>query len=159
MYERNNLMIWKILGIVFAAGAVGGVINALLTDNGFIRPKNAVAGDTTIWRPGAVGNLLVGATAAVISWGLYGPFANAVIAPLAATPAATPEPTLTVAAFVGAILVGISGARWLTNEVDKKLLKATASAVASAKAAPETAVELMTARPARALEIAQRLNL
>ena len=32
------MTIWIILGIVFVAGALGGVVNALLTDNGFILP-------------------------------------------------------------------------------------------------------------------------
>jgi hypothetical protein len=149
------MTIWSILGFVFAAGAVGGVVNALLTDNGFILPSSEPTDSTTILRPGILGNVLVGAIAATVSWGLYGPFANAVVAPSSQTPMST----LTLAALVGAILVGISGARWLTNEVDKKLLKATASAAAaSAKAEPEAAVKIMTSSPAQALRQALELN-
>ena len=148
------MSIWSILGIVFAAGAIGGFVNALLTDNGFIRPFSEPAGNTTILRPGVIGNVLVGAVAATISWGLYGPFANIMVAPLAQAA----QPNLTLAALVGAVLVGVSGARWLTNEVDKKLLKATASAAVSAQAEPEAPVKIMTSSPAQALQYALKLN-
>ena len=46
-------MIWKIILIIFVAGAIGGVINALLTDNGFILPKSEDAdGNLLKIRPG-----------------------------------------------------------------------------------------------------------
>jgi hypothetical protein len=35
-------------------------------------------------------------------------------------------PGITLAGLVGAVLVGIAGARWLTNEVEKKMLRALA---------------------------------
>ena len=34
---------WLMLLIVFLAGAVGGVVNALMTDNGFLMPKSEQA--------------------------------------------------------------------------------------------------------------------
>lgn len=146
--------IWIIFGIVFLAGGIGGIVNALLTDNGFMLPKKASADGNYIWRPGIIGNVLIGAVAAIISWGLYGPFANFDILkkPVAG------DPTLSVAAFVGAILVGVGGAKWLSNEVDKKLLKATAAAAAGSQPSSDGAANIMTASPARALEIAQSLN-
>jgi hypothetical protein len=45
------------------AGAVGGVVNALMSDNGFVLPKTAHG----IIRPGYLGNVLIGAVAAGIS--------------------------------------------------------------------------------------------
>lgn len=156
------MLIWTILATIFLAGAIGGVINALMTDNGFVLPKfEKING---ILRPGLLGNVLIGAVAAVISWGLYGPFTNyAVIsAPPPAPPpggvqVVTAEPSLTIAAFVGAILIGIAGAKWLSNEVDKKLVKAAAATAAAAGASPSKSAEIMAATPAKALEIAQAL--
>ena len=147
-------MIWMIFGIIFFAGAVGGIINALLTDNGFVFPSFESASGTKIWRPGIIGNLLIGAISAIISWGLYGPFASLIILPHAANT----NPNISVAAFVGAMLVGIAGAKWLSNEVDKKLLKATAVAAAAGTATPESPAAISAATPAKALEIAQSLN-
>ena len=37
------MFLWKYMAIIFAFGAVGGVVNALLTDNGFILPNLLVA--------------------------------------------------------------------------------------------------------------------
>jgi membrane associated rhomboid family serine protease len=147
-------MIWQIIGIVFLAGAIGGVINALMTDNGFIVPKNEEASGIKIWRPGVIGNVLIGAVAAVISWGLYGPFTDFVIM----GKQDTEDPSLKVAAFVGAILVGVAGAKWLSNEVDKKLLKAAAAAAVTGQPAADAPAKMMAGSPANALKIAQSLN-
>ena len=66
---------------IFLAGAVGGAANALMTDNGFIMPKSEdVDGKTTVLRPGYIGNILIGAVGAVVSWGLYGPLSSVLIA-------------------------------------------------------------------------------
>ena len=50
---------------------LGGIINALVSDNGFVKPSEETAGEVTIIRPGFAGNILLGAVAAFISWGLY----------------------------------------------------------------------------------------
>jgi hypothetical protein len=147
-------MIWQIIGIIFLAGGIGGVINALMTDNGFILPKYEDASGTKIWRPGVIGNVLIGAVAAVISWGLYGPFSDFDIFPKQNAE----NPVLKVATFVGAILVGVAGAKWLSNEVDKKLLKAAVSAATSGKPTTGAPAQMMSATPANALKIAQSLN-
>ena len=150
-------MIWQIFGILFLAGGLGGAINALMTDNGFIMPKWEDANGNKIWRPGVIGNVFIGAVAAIISWGLYGPFADFVFVGFSG-PAPQREPNLTVAAFVGAVLIGVGGARWLSNEVDKKLLKATTTAALTGTGSAETAAKVMTATPAQALKIVQALN-
>ena len=147
-------MIWIIFLIIFLAGAIGGIINALMTDNGFAMPKYEDASGNKIWRPGVLGNFLTGGVGAVISWGLYGPFPNFVIFP---EPKQS-ELSITVATLVGAILVGVAGAKWLSNEVDKKLLKAAASAAATAKPSTDAPTRMMIATPANALKIAQELN-
>jgi hypothetical protein len=33
------MSIWALLGVVLSAGAIGGAINALMTDNGFRLPR------------------------------------------------------------------------------------------------------------------------
>ena len=147
-------MLWILL-VIFVAGAVGGIVNALISDNGFVLPK-AVPPDpqgTQIIRPGFLGNVLMGGVAAMISWGLYGSSSSECVVGCGTAPTSTPTPLagLTLASLVGAVLVGIGGARWLTNEVDKKLLKATALAASTADQAARIAV----AAPAEALEIAR----
>jgi hypothetical protein len=60
--------------------------------------------------------------------------------------------------LASALLLGIAGAKWLTNEADKRLLKATAS-IAAQKAADGTASrQIATATPAQALTIAREMN-
>ena len=62
------MMLWMLLA-VFAAGGLGGVVNALMTDNGFALPRfeQATTG-VNILRPGFVGNVVIGAVAALVSW-------------------------------------------------------------------------------------------
>jgi hypothetical protein len=58
------------IGVIMLSGAVGGIVNALVSDNGFIKPSEESAGEVTIIRPGFAGNVLLGAVAAFVSWGL-----------------------------------------------------------------------------------------
>jgi hypothetical protein len=55
-------------------------------------------------------------------------------------------------------LIGVSGARWLTNEVDKTLLRAAAAEAANAKASPNASQQIMMAPPAQALNIAKTIQ-
>jgi hypothetical protein len=141
-----------ILVVVWVAGGIGGAINALMSDNGFVLPKAADTTDGRILRPGFLGNVLIGGVAAVISWGLYGPFAAY---PLigGSVPSGSASVMLSLSAFVGAVLVGVGGARWLTNEVDKTLLRAAASQAAAGAADSDKAAKILTASPAQALSL------
>jgi hypothetical protein len=141
-----------ILVVVWVAGGIGGAINALMSDNGFVLPKAADTTDGRILRPGFLGNVLIGGVAAVISWGLYGPFAAY---PLigGSLPPGSASVMLSLSAFVGAVLVGVGGARWLTNEVDKTLLRAAASQAAAGAADSDKAAKILTASPAQALSL------
>jgi hypothetical protein len=145
------MSLWILLLIVCFAGAIGGVINALLTNNGFIMPQSVEGDGAKIWRPGYVGNVLIGAVAAGISWGLYGPLAGAPIF------GESTLGSLAVSGFAGAVLVGIGGARWLSSEVDKNLLKAAASKAAAAQATPNASHQIAMASPAEAFKIAMAL--
>ncbi|MEJ2137808.1 MAG: hypothetical protein P8X86_21535 [Desulfofustis sp.] len=147
------MFLWKYMTIIFAFGAVGGVVNAMLTDNGFILPKKEQQDNTKIIRPGFLVNIFIGGIAALVSWGLYGPFAGVFII------GGTHDPNLgstglSLSSVVGGLLVGIGGARWLTNEVDKKLLRAAASKAASGQPNDQKAIRISAASPAEALRIA-----
>lgn len=119
----TELRIWIMLLLICIAGAIGGFVNALLTD-GLIKPYKEQNGEIRIYQPGYIGNIVTGAIAAGVSWGLYGPVASFFI-----FNASNQEVVhqgmagLTLSSFVGAVLVGVGGAKWLTNEAEKKILK------------------------------------
>jgi len=147
------MFLWKYMTLIFAFGALGGVVNALLTDNGFILPKKEQRDNTKIIRPGFFVNIFIGGVAALVSWGLYGPFAAVFII------GGTNDPNLystglSLSSVVGGLLVGVGGARWLSNEVDKKLLRAAASTAASGQPNDQKAIRISAAPPAEALRIA-----
>jgi hypothetical protein len=150
--RKTTMYIWLALLTVCGAGAVGGLVNALLTDNGFFLPREEKSDHMAILRPGFLGNILIGMVAALSSWGFYSSFASVeVFQPLPASA------SFTLANVVGAMLVGMGGARWLTNEIDKRLLRAAAVTAASAPAAPAAAQDMAAASPASVLTIAQRI--
>ncbi|MEA5078242.1 MAG: hypothetical protein VB013_06690 [Anaerolineaceae bacterium] len=144
------MSLWLMMLIIFAAGAVGGIVNALLSDNGFILPKPEKIGENRIIRPGFLGNILISGIASCVSWGLYGPFATISMI----GPSGSENAGLTLASLVGAVLVGVGGARWLTNEVDKTLLKAAASEAAAGPANITSSRSIAMATPMEAFRIA-----
>jgi hypothetical protein len=115
-----------ILFVVAAAGALGGLANALLSGATLALPGVISVPGGYALVPGFLGNVFVGAVAAFISFGLYGPFVAVPI--LRADPGKSDSPppplALTLGALVGAILVGFSGGRWVTAEADKQLSQA-----------------------------------
>jgi hypothetical protein len=136
---------WEAALAAAGAGALGGLANALMSDNGFVLPKNEATPDgSSVWRPGVTGTVIVGAIAAVVSWALYGAGAGQSIL-------STTALELTWAGAAAAVLVGVGGSRWLTSEVDKTLLKKTASAAASKDANPSLANVIATSSPAAGL--------
>jgi hypothetical protein len=150
------MSIWGLLGVVAGAGAIGGLLNALMTENGFAFPKTEVVGSTHIWRPGWLANVVIGVGAAVVSWGLYGPYANDVLVGKAST--TSPQQfVLTLSSVIGAFLVGIGGSRYLTSQVDKTVLKATVAKAAAADAEPNATAAMANATPLEALKIAENL--
>lgn len=144
------------LGIILLSGAFGGIINAIVSDNGFIRPREETVDNVTIVRPGFMGNILLGAVAAFLSWGLYGAY-SAAIAYATGTGIGTEEVSITISAIAGAILIGIGGARWLTNEVDKTLLRTAAVTAAASRASYDESQRIAIATPAQAFNIAKKM--
>src|SRR5262245_26040813 len=123
---RAFVDLWIVILIIAGAGALGGLANALATDNTFPLPQRVLnkAGTATVaWQAGALGNMFTAAIAALVSWGLYGPSSAYFIVGSAPAGSPTTPVTLTIYAAASALLIGFGGARWLTNEVDKRLLK------------------------------------
>lgn len=150
------------LFLIVTAGAVGGGVNAMMTDNGFLLPKSeTTAGGATILRPGYVGNVLIGGVAALVSWGLYGPLSSYLIAGTAEALKQNFPPDrvgLSLASMVGGLLVGVGGARWLSNEVDKNLLRAAASNAAGKQPSTNASQQIAMGTPAQALNVARTMN-
>jgi hypothetical protein len=113
--EEVIMNAWTCAALISLAGGLGGVMNALLSGNGFIMPQWR----RTVWCPGFIANVLLGAVAAFISWAAYGSGAGVDLGQI------TERNTISLrfSALAGAFVVGIAGAKWLTGEVDKKLLK------------------------------------
>jgi hypothetical protein len=143
---------WQCASLVLGAGAVGGVLNALLTENGFILPRK-VSG---ILCPGFLSNLLVGALAAFTSWASYGSGAGVELAKTASAGSPRAEISLTFSALAGAFFVGVAGARWITNEADKRLLKESVNVAAQKAISPKECAEILQASPRRVLEALQQ---
>ena len=71
---------------------------------------------------------------------------------------AAPEKVgLSLASLVGAILIGVGGARWLTSEVDKNLLRAAAVEAAGAQPSAAASRQIALAAPAEALNVAKSM--
>ncbi|MDM7912072.1 MAG: hypothetical protein QUS09_03155 [Methanotrichaceae archaeon] len=143
------------IGIILLSGAFGGIINAIVSDNGFIRPREETVDNVTIIRPGFAGNILLGAVAAFISWGLYGAFSGAII--YGSETGLVANISLSISTVAGAILIGIGGARWLTNEVDKTLLRTAAVTAAASRASYDESQRIAIATPAQAFNIAKKM--
>jgi hypothetical protein len=139
---------WTCAALIALAGALGGVVNALLSDNGFILPRR----EFRIWCPGFLSNVLVGAFSAFSSWAFYGSGASVELAQLTQRT----EISLKFSALAGAFLVGVAGARWITNEVDKRLLKESVKVAAKKEISTRDCEELVKAPPREVLEALAR---
>jgi hypothetical protein len=128
-----------------------------MTDSGIWMPTSSVVDGTKFYRPGIVGNLLVSGVSAAISWAMYGALATEYIFGAESPAASAKTHGLTLSALAGAVLVGMAGARWLTNEVDKSLLRVTATVAASKSPSPTVAAKIANVSPAEALKLVQEI--
>ncbi len=130
------------------AGAAAGALNALATDNRHPWPSRVASGaGSGFFRPGLALNVVVGA---VVSAGTLWAFAGD-----AAPPAVGGE----VLQLLVGMLIGSLGARWITSESDKRILRAAACKAAAAPAAdPATIREMEVAPPAVVLQTATALE-
>jgi hypothetical protein len=141
---------WICALLIAVSGAFGGVTNALLTENGFLLPR-LVRG---VWCPGFASNILIGAFAAFSSWAFYGSGAAVDLAELNTRS----EISLRFSALAGAFLVGVAGAKWLTSESDKLLLKESVKVASSAKMPPQDCERLVQGSARQILDRVQKAN-
>jgi hypothetical protein len=106
---------WICAGLIGAAGAAGGLVNAMLSEEG-LTPPRTVKG---VWCPGALSTIVIGALAAFASWAFYGSGAGIDLAE------PTKQAPLQLSALAGAFLIGVVGAKWIENESAKRLLQAS----------------------------------
>jgi len=105
-----------VIGWILCAGLVGGLLNGYLAAEGLVMPRRESLPDgQTIFRPGFLGNVIVGAVTAVVLTSLYSPIGG-----LKLGTASAQSYDLTVGAVVGAFLNGLGGARLLTQEVNRR---------------------------------------
>jgi hypothetical protein len=92
---------WICALLICSAGAAGGFVNAITSQNGFALPRRVEG----VWCPGALSTIIAGAFAAFASWAFYGSGAGINVAdPKAVT-------SLQFSALAGAFLVGVVGAK------------------------------------------------
>ncbi len=107
---------WVILFIA-VAGPVGGLLNALFAAEGFILSRvDTLPDGRKIWRPGFVGNVVVGGITALVLTALCSPLGAMKLGSAGATGTTY---DLTLAELAGAFLCGLGGARLLTQEVGR----------------------------------------
>ena len=139
---------WTCALLISLAGGVGGIVNALLSDNGFVMPK----WKRGVWCPGMITNVLLGVAAAFISWALYGSGAGIEIAEISERASIS----FRFSALAGAFVVGIAGAKWLTSEVDKKLLVESVKVAGKKNLSSEQCEQLSHGSPIEVLNRAEQ---
>jgi len=108
----NNTGILCTSLLVLLLGGLGGLVNCFHSGEFHLPQTDKKAG---IWRPGWVGVVVVGAAAALVVWGLYGPAGSYIFN--ADTPQKIP---ITVSQIINSLLVGFGGGRFLHMAVEKK---------------------------------------
>ena len=134
---------WFCAGLIAAAGAAGGLVNALLSKEGLTPPKNVKGG---VWDPGALSTIVMGALAAFTSWAFYGSGAGIDLADPAK------QTHLQLSALAGAFLVGVVGAKWIENESARRLLQRTAETAAPIIMPKEKAEAIALSSPSQVLQ-------
>lgn len=115
--------IWQLVLLIAVVGAVGGVANCAITGE-FVLPQ--FDREAKAWRPGWVGNVVVGAVAAVVVWGVNGPLAGYDIL------AGSDEKLhLTLAQLLSSIGVGLGGGNILTQLAQKQAERVAKETLAS----------------------------
>jgi hypothetical protein len=139
---EENMHPWSCASLIIAAGAIGGLVNALISNNGFVLPRRVKG----VLCPGVLSTVFIGAFAAFASWAFYGSGADLDVTD------ANALIHLRFSAVAGAFLVGVVGAKWITNEADKRLLRESVN-VAAAKSIPKEKVpEIVSGSPLQVLE-------
>lgn len=132
---------WALVWIT-GAGAAGGVVNAVATKNLNLLPSRlANGGGPSLFRPGLVVNIVSGA---VVSAATFWTFAGL-------DGAGPPTAGGVLLGIVVGLVVGSLGARSVTDESDKRLLRAAACKAAASPAADPATVRKMELAPPHAV--------
>ena len=125
--RKGELMnIWHVILLVAGMGALGGIINCAIAGE-FVLPQFDKA--TGVWRPGWIGNVLVGLVAALVVWGANGPHASLDIVKVLSQSVPL---TFTLANLVSSIVIGLGGGNILTQMAKLQAERSTRRALASA---------------------------
>ncbi len=143
--------------VTMLGGAAGGFLNALGTGEGFVTPSRRQTDHGSVWLPGSLYNIVIGAFAGFISWILYGGVSLVVVnAETSGTVNNAPFVLSLLTAFASAFLIGFGGAKWLTSESEKHIAKIGASIAADRAPSPEASKKIASASsPIEILEIAE----
>ena len=139
--------------IVAVAGGIGGLFHAFLVDNTLGKPKEGWDG----WGLALLVNIIGGAIAGALSWGLYGPLSAYPVFGSPPAGSGPPASMLTLSALASAVVIGFGGPRWLQNEVDKRLLKEAASTAASKQADAVRSQAMHNATPLQVRNLAREM--
>ena len=138
-------IVWMVI-IVMMCGATGGFVNVFIGDSGFHLPKL----ENGILLPGFLGTLLVGAAAALGSWGA----AKAItIFGTASGPF-----NFSTGDIANALMIGFGGAKWFKSETEKDVLQKTAAIAAGRQPSPDAAIAIAGGTPAQALAAALQMH-
>jgi uncharacterized membrane protein YagU involved in acid resistance len=133
---------WSCAALIVIAGSVGGFVNALVSNNGFALPRRVKG----VLCPGALSTVFIGAFAAFASWAFYGSGADLDVTD------ANALIHLRFSAVAGAFLVGVVGAKWITNEADKRLLRESVNVAAVKNISADRVQEIVSGSPLQVLE-------
>lgn len=136
---------WAVLGLIFLLGGFGSLLSAFVGDNGWHLPKV----EEGVFRPGYLGNMLVGSAAAVASWGM-------VRSALLIGPGAI-HLTFSTSDLANALLIGFGGASWFKSQLERTILQKTAAIVATKAPDSDAAARIATSTPIEALRQAKQL--
>jgi len=140
-------VVWIIV-IVIAAGAAGGFVNVFIGDSGLHLPFTDST--THMFQPGFIATVLIGALAALGSWGMT---KSIMLFGGGTTPV-----TFSTADIANALLIGFGGAKWFKSEAEKDVLQKTAAVAASKASDPSAAATIATASPHQALLAAMNMK-
>ena len=101
------MSILSLILLIAFIGAFGGFANCAVKGE-FELPH--IDDGTKVWKPGWISNIVVGAIAATVVWGLYGPLASFDI-----LNEAPPGVSYTISHLASSLLVGFGGGRICLN--------------------------------------------
>ena len=112
-------ILWMVL-----FGMIGGVLNALIVDKGLKMPRIDRTDGETLWRPGFIGNLVIGGAGALIIGGYMAPRYSDLGGQMSIV-------HFTLANAAASLLTGTGGARVIAQEIDKRYSRAKTKNLAS----------------------------